>query len=295
MSSSQTPPLRLGLAMWSHSHWQQSLYGSGCKSGERLTRYAQTFNTVEGNTTFYATPANTIVKKWNEATPDNFRFTFKLPQTITHQNQLMHCEQLVADFLTVMEPLAEKTGLWKIQLPANFGPNALSALNKFLAKLPSHLNCGVEVRHPAFFAKGEEEKILNRLLIDHGANRIIMDSRPVFAAPPTTEAVIDAHQKKPKVPVHAIATATNPMIRFIGHPDDHSNDPFFANWLQRIPQWLADGKQPYLFIHTPDNNQAPELATRLYQQLQRQLGEANTLPDIRLPDLNGKSSQITLL
>ena len=69
----------------------------------------------------------------------------------------------------------------------------------------------------------------------------------------------------------------------------------FANWLQRIPQWLADGKQPYLFIHTPDNNQAPELATRLYQQLQQQLGEANKLPDIRLPDLNGNSSQITLL
>ncbi len=61
-----TPPARpllLGLAMWSHNHWQQSLYGTGCKTGERLARYAEVFDTVEGNTTFYATPAITTVKK----------------------------------------------------------------------------------------------------------------------------------------------------------------------------------------------------------------------------------------
>ncbi|RWX55264.1 DUF72 domain-containing protein [Photobacterium chitinilyticum] len=288
-------PLLLGLAMWSHNHWQQSLYGTGCKTGDRLARYAEVFDTVEGNTTFYAPPAITTVKKWHQATPDDFRFTFKLPATITHQNQLMHCDQLLADFFTVMSPLELKTGLWKIQLPAHFGPQALPALEKFLRKLPAHLTFGVEVRHPAFFAKGEEEKALNRLLVDQQANRIIMDSRPVFAAPPTSEAVIDAHQKKPHVPVHAIATANNPMIRFIGHPDDLSNDAFFANWLKRLPSWLADGKQPYLFIHTPDNNQAPELAIRLYRQLQQQVSLSPQLPDIRLPPEAEASPQFDLL
>ncbi|MGR5146190.1 DUF72 domain-containing protein [Photobacterium alginatilyticum] len=288
-------PLRLGLAMWSHSHWQQSLYGTGCKTGERLTRYAETFDTVEGNTTFYATPAITTVRKWHDATPDDFRFTFKLPSAITHQNQLMHCDQLLADFLTVMSPLEEKVGLWKIQLPAHFGPQALPALEKFLQKLPARFTCGVEVRHPAFFAKGEEETALNRLLVNNKANRIIMDSRPVFAAPPTSEAVIDAHQKKPRVPVHAIATAENPMIRFIVHPDDPCNDAFFANWLKRLPAWLENGKQPYLFIHTPDNNHAPELAVRLYAQLQQQMSGSLQLPDHKLPPQAEANPQFDLL
>ncbi|MGF1724102.1 DUF72 domain-containing protein [Photobacterium nomapromontoriensis] len=292
-SHAPQPPVRLGLAMWSHNHWRDSLYGSGCKSGERLAKYAEIFHTVEGNTTFYATPSISTVQKWHDATDDHFRFTFKLPQAITHQQQLMHCDQLLANFFSTMAPLEHKIGLWKIQLPAQFSPMALPALAKFLARLPPHYPVGVEVRHPAFFAKGHDEQMLNRLLVEHGANRIIMDSRPVFSAPPTTEAVIEAHRNKPHVPVHAIATASHPMIRFIGHPDEASNDAFFNNWLTQLPQWLDEGKQPYLFIHTPDNNLAPELAVRLYQQLQQHIKQ-HPLPDVCLPRAE-QSPQFELL
>ncbi len=110
-----------------------------------------------------------------------------------------------------------------------------------------------------------------------------MDSRPVFSAPPTTEAVIDAHQKKPRVPVHAIAiTANNPMVRFIGHPDQEPNLAFFKPWFAKLPTWLNEGKQPYLMIHTPDNNHAPELAIAIYKQLQTQVAEHTqiTLPNL---------------
>lgn len=85
------------------------------------------------------------------------------------------------------------------------------------------------------------------------------------------------------------------MIRFIGHPDDLSNDAFFANWLKRLPLWLADGKQPYLFVHTPDNNLAPELAIRLYRQLQQQVSESLQLPDLKLPPDAESSPQFDLL
>lgn len=277
-------PLRIGMAMWSHAPWQRSLYGRGCPSTERLSRYAETFSTVEGNTTFYATPKPATVVNWHQATPENFRFTFKLPKTITHQYKLMHCQSQLSEFFQVMAPVAEKTGIWKIQLPASFGPAELPALSAFLKQLPQDMPVGVEVRHLAFFAKGEDEKALNRLLIEHQANRIIMDTRPVFSAPPTTEAVIDAHQKKPKVPVHAIATGHHPVVRFIGHPELAENDAFFANWLQRLALWLNEGKQPYLFIHTPDNDFAPELAVRLYRQLRQQMPFNTMLPELKLPE-----------
>lgn len=284
--------------MWSHSNWQESVYGHGTKQAERLARYATIFNTVEGNTSFYATPAQQTVMNWHSATPESFRFTFKLPQTITHQRLLQHCGQELKDFFQIMTPLIDKTGIWKIQLPAHFGPENLSALAQFLDQIPQGLTYGVEVRHPAFFAKGDAERALNRLLIDKKVNRIIMDSRPLFALPPCNVAIIDAHKKKPRVPVHAIATSNNPVVRFIGQPDDavaqlaqqgvavlpKDNDTFFDNWLTQLPQWLAEGREPYLFIHTPDNEAAPELAIRLYQKLRSQIAAHIQLAELRLLD-----------
>lgn len=301
MTSFQSPPhsarhLRLGLAMWSHNHWQESVYGSSTKQAERLARYASIFNTVEGNTSFYATPNAQTVMNWHSATPDDFRFTFKLPQTITHQKQLQDCQQELLAFFQVMSPLVEKTGLWKIQLPASFGPEQLPVLAGFFDLLPQGLSYGVEVRHLGFFAKGDAERALNRLLMDRQINRIIMDSRPLFALPPANEAIIDAHKKKPQVPVHAIATAHTPVVRFIGQTDGtiealaasndklqvKNNDSFFNNWLRQLALWIKEGREPYLFIHTPDNQTAPELAVRLYQQLQQQLADEISLPTIQL-------------
>lgn len=288
--------LRIGLAMWSHQHWQDSVYGRETKQADRLARYADIFNTVEGNTSFYATPSQQTVLNWHSATPESFRFTFKLPQTITHQKQLLLCGQELNDFFRVMTPLIEKTGVWKIQLPAHFGPEQLPVLKQFLAQVPQGLNYGVEVRHPAFFAKGDAERALNRLLIDKGINRIIMDSRPLFALPPSNAAIIDAHKKKPRLPVHPIATANTPVVRFIGQTDvtepgvtqaetvglPKNNDAFFNNWQKQLPIWLNEGREPYFFIHTPDNQTAPELAIRLYQTLREQIAAHIDLPELSL-------------
>ncbi|WP_434360874.1 DUF72 domain-containing protein [Parasalinivibrio latis] len=283
--------MRLGLTQWSHNAWQRKFYPKGCPSGDRLARYAEVFNTVEGNTTFYASPSPETVQRWHQATPDHFRFTFKFPRQITHDFQLSNCRDVVSEFIHLLKPLHEKTALWKIQLPSTFGPESLGSLAQFIRALPEHCHAGVEVRHPAFFAKGEAERALNRLLIETQSDRIIMDSRPVFSAEPNTAAVIDAQQKKPKVPVHAIATSNSPMVRFIGHPDIEANDAFFEPWLAKIPAWLAEGKTPYLMIHTPDNDLAPELAERLYKKVSDKLGLPK-LGDLRPAD---NSPQFSLL
>ncbi len=276
--------------MWSHNQWQQSFYGSGTKPAERLEKYAQVFHTVEGNTTFYATPTLNTVQNWKAATHDNFKFTFKLPKAITHEQMLRGCDEQLRDFMTIMEPLHERVGQWTIQLPAAFGPDYLDRLKKFCASFPPNFPLGVEVRHMAFFSKGEEERALNQWLLESGIDRIIMDSRPVFAAKPINEVIIDAQQKKPRVPVHAIATAKHPIIRFIGHPEIDANLRFFEPWLQKLPMWIEQGIQPYLMIHTPDNMLAPELAEKLYKQLQLKL----SLPNLSAFPANDGNSQIQM-
>lgn len=280
--STTSLPMRLGLTLWSHSGWQSEFYGSGTSAGDRLARYAEVFNTVEGNTTFYASPGAHTVLNWRDATPDEFRFTFKLPKAITHEHRLRNASPLLNDFLTLMAPLQHKIGMWTIQLPASFGPEDLGVLYRFRQQFPKDFPLGLEVRHPQFFAKGAAEKELNQWLIEQNIDRIIMDSRPVFSASPTDPVVLDAQQKKPKVPVHAIATAHHPMVRFIGHPDLEANVAFFTPWLTKLSEWIAHGKQPYLMIHTPDNLLAPQLAKKIYGQLQTHVQNqfALTLPDL---------------
>ncbi|QSX35534.1 DUF72 domain-containing protein [Shewanella avicenniae] len=257
--------------MWSLPQWQKSLQ-QGCRTpAERLMAYAEKFDSVEGNTSFYALPDANTVAMWAASVPDSFRFTFKLPKTITHDKQLQHCELELNEFLQRMAPLQPHTSIWKIQLPAQFGPDALPHLATFLSQLPPEFTTGVEVRHPAFFAKGEAEQQLNRLLLQYNSNRIIMDSRPIFAKPATNELMRDAQRKKPRVPVHAIATSDMPIVRFIGDLEQTQNDAFFTPWLAKLSQWLSEGKTPHLFVHTPDNIHAPELAHRLYQQLQQHI------------------------
>ncbi|MGL4858976.1 MAG: DUF72 domain-containing protein, partial [Enterobacteriaceae bacterium] len=159
------------------------------------------------------------------------------------------------------------------QLPATFAPDNLPRLWEFFAQLPQEFSYGVEVRHPAFFAKGEAERALNQGLQQRNINRVIMDSRPVHHAVADTLAMRDAQQKKPRVPVHAIATGPSPLIRFVGCDHQATNQRWFAPWQAKIQQWHQEKRTIYLFIHTPDNTDAPRQGLLLWQQLQQLIPE----------------------
>ncbi len=258
------------MAMWSEKNWDNQLFQTARAPQEYLYHYSRVFNTVEGNTTFYALPKPEIVTRWYQDTPDDFLFTLKLPQEISHKLSLRFCETQLSQFFKLMAPLQNKLGLVKLQLPAQFGPDNFHTLEQFLRNLPQGYQYGVEVRHLSFFNKGEMEKRFNGLLMTLGINRIIMDSRPVFAAPADNPAIIHAQQQKPKVPVHAIATSDFPTVRFIGDIALERNSAHFLPWVKKINSWVNEGKQPYLFIHTADNIYAPKLA----EALARQIGQA---------------------
>lgn len=264
-------PLYLGLPQWQHPQWK--------KLGmTTLEDYARYFNCVEGNTTLYALPRPEVVQRWRAMTHDSFRFCFKFPATISHQSALRQCGDLTAEFFALMAPLADRIGQYWLQLPAAFSPADLPALWAFLEALPGDFRYGVEVRHPEFFAKGEAERALNRGLHRYGANRVILDTRGVHSAIPGTAAIIDAQRKKPKLPVHAVITAGDPMIRFIGGDDPMANLQLFRSWLTRLPEWCAQAR-PWLFIHTPDIAFAPELVRYLWPALRQALPQLGDAPD----------------
>ena len=266
----------LGCPIWSNRDWIGELFAANAKPGEFLRQYSAVFNTVEGNNCFYGFPKPEIVARWREEAAPGFHFCFKFPRVISHERRLRAVAAETTEFLERLSPLAQADhlGPYFLQLPPSFGPADLPALRDYLIALPMEFQYAVEVRHRAFFVKGEEERQLNRLLLDRGVDRVMLDSRALFSADPTDPDTRTAQGKKPRLPVHAISLGPRPFIRYIGHPDPEANRPFLAPWLEKLELWLSEGRKPYFFAHTPNNRQAPRLARLVHEWLQARCSAA---------------------
>ncbi len=278
------PPYYIGCPSWSENAWRQSLYPEDAHSSEFLQLYAQVFNAVEGNTTFYARPKDSILQRWAQVLPEHFRFTAKFPGDISHAGDLREHLTAAEDFLQLLAPLGARVQPLWLQLPASFTPNRVGELAMFIDALQSQALGGrslaVEVRNMGFFDKGEDERRLNRLLLDRGVERICLDSRPLFSCVSSDAAVLHAQSKKPKVPVRPAALTQFPQVRFIGRPELEANDSFVEQWAQKVAGWIEEGRTPYVFLHTPDNVQAPDLARRFHRQLMTLLPGLPELPTL---------------
>ncbi|NRQ42749.1 DUF72 domain-containing protein [Rheinheimera sp. YQF-2] len=258
--------LYLGCPVWANTKWKSSLFSADAKSAEYLAQYSRFFNTAEGNTTFYADPSDDTLIRWQQDTPDQFRFVLKVPQRISHHGSADSTLQL-QDWLNRMALLGDKLALIHLQLPARTGPAELAHIAMLVEQISQQYRCALEVRHPAFFDKGQHETQLHKMLQHYGAERVVIDSRALFSVPATTQALTDAQAKKPRVPVHAISFSQTPMLRFIGTDDMTLNRQFYQPWLTKVQQWLDDGKSPFCFFHTPDNHLAPQLCRQFAQDL----------------------------
>lgn len=275
MTNIQTPQILpevcIGLPQWQHGRWPTTWFGHS--KGTSLSRYATQLNSVEGNTTFYHLPTPDTVLTWHKSTPAAFRFTFKFHRSISHEGRLSQNIPMACQQLTLLSSLEEKLGLIMLQLPASFGPAGLAELDTFLAGLPKAFRYAVEVRHLTFFAKGDDEKALNRCLIRHNVNRVIMDTRALFSGPVDCELTAEVRTKKPRVPVNVIATADQPVMRFVGNNDDADNEACLQPWVTKCHQWRQQGKTCYLFFHRPDNQDAPWLAQQFIRLYNSQFTE----------------------
>ncbi|WP_218006766.1 DUF72 domain-containing protein [Microtetraspora fusca] len=265
--------------MWTHAPWQGRFLPHPLPPGERLRAYATWCNAVEGNTTFYATPARSTVESWAGQTDPGFRFVIKLPKTITHERRLTGVDEELRAFLDTMEPLGPRIHALWIQLPGSFGPTDLGALAGFLRGLPHSHRYAVEVRHRAFFDDARSARFLERALAGVDAEWIPFDTTALFQRPPTSDAERDAWTKKPRVPRRSSALTERPIVRYIGRDDTASTVEGWRHWIDTVVEWLREGRSPTVFVHTPDNADAPELARRFHDEVRERLPEVEPLPE----------------
>ena len=255
----------LGCPGWGMKSWIGRLFPAGTKQHDFLPRYAEVFNTVEGNTTFYALPAPDIVERWRDQTPDTFRFCFKFPRTITHDRLLRDCAGEVGEFVARIAPLGERLGTLFLQLPPRFGPGELPRLRAFLAALPHGFHYAVELRHDLFFAGGPEEDEAVALLRELAIDMVMMDARGLHRGKSLT--VADVRARKPNLPVVMRATAERPFVRCVPHESFEEGRSLVEPWAIQLATWISARKQPFFFMHAPDDTFAPENAYAFHAML----------------------------
>src|ERR1041385_5043221 len=145
--------IRIGTQGWSYPDWHGVFYPPGAKQEDRLPFYAEVFDTVEIDATFYGPPKGTIARSWARHTPAGFKFSAKLPRDITHEGALRDSAAALTEFAKSLEPLGDKLGPVLVQLPAAFVRDAHNArhLDAFLALRPRAMRFVVELRHDSWF------------------------------------------------------------------------------------------------------------------------------------------------
>lgn len=278
--------LHLGGPVWSCPHWVGSLYPSGARAPSFLAHYARVFNAVEGNGTFYAVPPAATFARWRESTPDGFAFCLKVPRTITHDRMLVGAERPWAQFVEASSALGDRLGPTMIQLPPAFGPSRLPTLARWLEQLPRDRRFAVEPRHPAYFGDGVGARDLDALLVERNLDRVIFDATvlhgardpdPELSSRPSAPEMRAAQQRKPDLPVPQLATSTQPIVRLVGVGTPGAFDSTFARWADRVASWIAQGRAPFVFVHTADDRDVPALCASFHAALARRV-DVGTLP-----------------
>jgi uncharacterized protein YecE (DUF72 family) len=211
-------PVRIGCSGWNYPHWRQRVYPKGLPARRWLAHYAELFDTVEVNNTFYRLPRRDSVAAWVAESPPGFLFAVKASRFLTHMKRLTDMGQGVRRFYERIEPLVESPKLGPVlwQLPENFHRDD-ERLAGALERLPPGRHC-FEFRHPSWFCAE-----VYSLLRAHGAALVIGD-----------------HPQRP-FQTHEL-TAGWTFVRFHygsrGRGGNYSEREL-EEWARRIEEWRA--------------------------------------------------------
>ena len=282
--------IHIGGPIWSHKGWKGSFFRTDAKAADFLGQYASVFNAVEGNSTFYALPSRHTVDRWLIETPAHFRFSFKVPRTISHGPALHASAKEMEGFLRWLQPLKSRLGPTFLQLPNSFGPSRLTELEHFLDCLPPDYPWAVEVRHPDLIT-GPNADQLQHMLQQRHIDLVCFDTSVLHAITDPDVSIRAAQQRKPRTIPRLAATGQRPFIRFCGHNDLEPNQSRLTVLAKCVADWCHDGKTPHIFIHSPDEQQVPQLCRYFIDLLMTLVPDIGHLPPF---PVEGEPRQETL-
>lgn len=225
--------IAIGTSGFAYKEWKGSFYPEKLPQKEFLTFYAQHFKTTEINNTFYRTPSTKVVSGWMEKVPQDFLFTLKLHQKVTHHKRLKDVDENMEWFLRGSSALGERLGCILAQLPPWLGKD-LDRLEAFLDQFAERAPLAFEFRHDSWFSD-DTYKLLERF------------SQPL---------VIAEADDRP-----AVRQVTAPRLYLRLRKSEYSPQE-----LQDWAGWLTAQKRDAL-VYLKHSSKAPELVSELQSLL----------------------------
>ncbi|MGV8949279.1 MAG: DUF72 domain-containing protein [Candidatus Paracaedibacter sp.] len=149
---------RIGCSGWSYKEWKGLFYPEKLAPTKYLAYYAEHFNTLEVNNTFYRLPSEKNMEAWEQKVPKDFKFCLKVNKYITHTKRLKEVSHELKIFYGLSDILQEKMGAFLFQFPRSYSFNE-ERLKRLLSNLdPAHENV-IEFRHPSWWASNVFEAL----------------------------------------------------------------------------------------------------------------------------------------
>ena len=238
--------IRIGCSGWNYQHWRNGVFYPPRLPPRRwLDFYAEHFDTVEVNATFYRLPRENAVANWVRESPPEFLFAVKMSRYVTHIKRLRDLPPSLELFYSRIRPLVDSPKLGPVlwQLPRTFHRDEVR-LAEALEGLPPGRHC-FEFRHESWFVDEVYE-----LLRSRGVALVIGDA--------------------PQRPFQAQElTADWTFIRFHhgsrGHYSNYSEREL-EEWARRIEGW-AQRADVYAYFNNDWNGYAVRNGLWLKQRL----------------------------
>ena len=227
--------LHVGTSGYSYKEWKGNFYPEDLPAKEMLSYYSRRLPAVEINNTFYRLPQPGMIENWRDQVPDEFRFSIKASQRITHIKRLKNCEDETKYLLETAALLGERLGVVLFQLPPNSKKDA-ERLQDFLGLLPDGKRAAFEFRHESWF---DDE---------------------TFALLRAKDCALVVSDTDEKTLTEIISTASWGYLR-LRRVVYQKND--LAEWMQRVQgqKW----KDAFVFFKHEDEGTGPKLAAQFLE------------------------------
>jgi uncharacterized protein YecE (DUF72 family) len=271
-SEIQNPKSKIGCQGWNYADWvtkaggESIFYPRGTKPQDMLALYAEIFDTIEVDSTFYAVPPVQTIENWYKKTPENFTFSLKMPQEVTHEHLLRESSfDVLAEFCERVRELKEKLAVVLVQLPPHFEANKENArvLREFLAWLPQDIRFAVEFR--------QRDWLINWTFEELKKNDVAL-------------CLVEGNWIPREMMFQAIdkPTADFSYIRFMGERDLVKFDKVYREGDINLQMWKGEierikAKEIYIYFSNFYEGHAPESVNKLKKLLGLAIVEAEIL------------------
>lgn len=238
--------LRIGTSGWSYDHWQGVFYPEGLPADRWFGHYAEHFDTVEINNTFYQLPEERIFESWRQQAPAGFLYAVKANRYLTHMKKLNEPEEPLERFLSRARLLGHKLGPILYQLPPNWHRD-VDRLGRFIDLLPADLTHVFEFRDETWFSDETFD-----LLRKQGMGFCIFDGLKLVCPRQVTGPTV--------------------YLRFHGTSAEYGGKytrEMLAKWAEQIRGWYAEGRDVYAYFNNDPHGYAVENAQALRELVGR--------------------------